>query len=207
MVVKTSAGEFRAAKAVVTLPLGVLQAGVVTFSPEPAGVMAAARRMRMGQVCRFTLVFKKMLWPEGMSFLMAREAMPPVWWSAWPSAGLTMTGWVGGPRADELMGDMDLQARGMAGLAAALGVSEDVVSKELIGVHVHDWASDEFARGAYSWVPVGGVDASAEMGVPMEETLFFAGEHTDTTGHWGTVHAALRSGLRVAGQVLESIGE
>ena len=30
----------------------------------------------------------------------------------------------------------------------------------------------------------------------------FAGEHTDTTGHWGTVHAALRSGLRAAQQVL-----
>jgi len=35
-------------------------------------------------------------------------------------------------------------------------------------------------------------------------SLFFAGEHTDTTGHWGTVHAAMRSGLRAAKQIIEA---
>jgi monoamine oxidase len=30
----------------------------------------------------------------------------------------------------------------------------------------------------------------------------FVGEHTDVTGHRGTVHGALRSGLRAARQVL-----
>jgi monoamine oxidase len=42
------------------------------------------------------------------------------------------------------------------------------------------------------------------MTIPVDSTLFFAGEHTDTTGHWGTVHAAIRSGLRAGQQVLES---
>ena len=32
--------------------------------------------------------------------------------------------------------------------------------------------------------------------------LFFAGEHTDTTGNWGTVHGAMESGLRAADQIL-----
>jgi monoamine oxidase len=40
------------------------------------------------------------------------------------------------------------------------------------------------------------------MSQPEEGTLYFAGEHTDVTGHWGTVHAALRSGMRAAEQVL-----
>jgi monoamine oxidase len=40
------------------------------------------------------------------------------------------------------------------------------------------------------------------MTEPVDNTLFFAGEHTDITGHWGTVHGALRSGLRAAEQVL-----
>jgi monoamine oxidase len=40
----------------------------------------------------------------------------------------------------------------------------------------------------------------------VAETLYFAGEHTDTTGHWGTVHGALRSGLRAAAQILASLG-
>jgi uncharacterized protein with NAD-binding domain and iron-sulfur cluster len=42
------------------------------------------------------------------------------------------------------------------------------------------------------------------MATPVAETLYFAGEHTDVTGHWGTVHAAIRSGLRAAQQVLNA---
>ena len=41
------------------------------------------------------------------------------------------------------------------------------------------------------------------MTQPEANTLFFAGEHTDVTGNWGTVHAAIRSGLRAATQILE----
>jgi predicted flavoprotein YhiN len=55
-------------------------------------------------------------------------------------------------------------------------------------------------------VPVGGLDASARMCEPVAGTLFFAGEHTDTTGHWGTVHAALRSGLRAGRQAIAGCG-
>ncbi len=54
-------------------------------------------------------------------------------------------------------------------------------------------------------MPVGAVDASTKMSQPVENTLFFAGEHTDTTGHWGTVHGAIRSGMRAASQLLESL--
>jgi predicted flavoprotein YhiN len=58
--------------------------------------------------------------------------------------------------------------------------------------------------GAYSYVATGGLNASRQMTVPVAETLFFGGEHTDVTGHWGTVHAAMRSGLRAAAQVLDA---
>ena len=49
---------------------------------------------------------------------------------------------------------------------------------------------------------IGAADLLAE---PCDETLYFAGEHTDTTGHWGTVHGALGSGLRAAEQVLSAL--
>ena len=41
---------------------------------------------------------------------------------------------------------------------------------------------------------------------PVENTLFFAGEHTDTEGHSGTVHGAIATGRRAARQVLASCG-
>ncbi len=89
-------------------------------------------------------------------------------------------------------------------LARVFGVAEELVQQEILGCYAHDWSGDEFALGSYSYVGVGGVNASRVMTEPVEDTLFFAGEHTDLTGHWGTVHGAMRSGLRAAEQVLGS---
>ena len=203
--IATAGGEiFEAGACVVTVPLGVLQAGAIAFEPEVPRVMEAAAKMRMGQVCRFTMVFGRRLWPETMSFLLAREMTPGVWWTGRPAEEKTLTGWVGGPRSAELLGlpIEELQARAVRAAAAALRLAEDEVRAELQGFHMHDWRADDCYRGAYSWVPVGGLEASAEMSEPVDGVLFFAGEHTDTTGHWGTVHAALGSGVRAAAEIL-----
>lgn len=80
---------------------------------------------------------------------------------------------------------------------------ESEVRAQLVETYTHDWSHDPFACGAYSYIPAGALDAPTAMTQPEENTLFFAGEHTDVTAHWGTVHAALRSGLRAANQVLE----
>ena len=193
--------DFQAARAVIALPLGVLQADTVRFSPA---LPTQWDTMRMGVVCRFTLVFRKRLWPASMSFLLTPGLMPPVWWTAHPNESRTLTGWVGGPRARELSGS-SLRNSAISAAASAFGLSQDVVEAELIGFHTHDWTADPYARGAYSWVPVGGLSVSESMSEPISDTLYFAGEHTDTTGHWGTVHAALGSGLRAARQILTSL--
>ena len=74
----------------------------------------------------------------------------------------------------------------------------------LVAWYTHDWLHDGYAKGAYSYVPAGAVHAPQRIAVPVDGTLFFAGEHTDLEGHWGTVHAALQSGLRAAGAVVAS---
>ena len=113
--------DYQADRAVITLPLGVLQAGAVKFAPEPAQVLAAAARMRMGRVCRFTLVFREQLWPDQMSFLLTRDLLPGVWWTARPAESRTLTGWVGGPRADALIGLSEDALRAHAITAGAAG--------------------------------------------------------------------------------------
>ena len=76
-----------------------------------------------------------------------------------------------------------------------------------MATHRHDWSLDPFSRGAYSYVVAGALDAPQAMTRPEAGTLFFAGEHTDITGHWGTVHAALGSGLRAAAQIERALFE
>jgi len=215
--VETSVGVMRAKRCVVALPLGVLQAGF-RIEPEPQA-MVAARRLEMGHAVRFTMVFRERWWVRSaalakeklaaMSFLFTPQHDVKVWWTAHPEAEAlpALTGWVGGPRAKALEGKSagELGREACADLASVFEVAEDVVRAQLVATYTHDWSGDAFSRGAYSYVPVGAIDAPAAMAEAEGDTLFFAGEHTDVTGHWGTVHAAIRSGLRAVAQVLGEV--
>jgi uncharacterized protein with NAD-binding domain and iron-sulfur cluster len=54
-------------------------------------------------------------------------------------------------------------------------------------------------------VPVGGLEARAALAQPVENTLFFAGEATNSDGHTATVHGAIASGRRAAREVIAHI--
>ncbi len=234
--VRTMQGEIAASRCVLTLPLSLVQnvnrEGGLRIDPEPAAV-AQARRLRMGQATRFTMLFRESWWQRSraldaealrtLNFLFTPRRMPPVWWtSSQPPAAMTgrppaaltgqplaaLTGWIGGPRAATLAGRSaeDLGREACALLARVFAVEEPVVRAALLSVHTHDWAADPYSLGAYSYVPVGAIDAPAKMAEPQANTLYFAGEHTDITASWGTVHAAIRSGLRAATQILEAFG-
>src|SRR6266851_2089247 len=204
--------SFRAPHAIVTLPLAVLQREKVKIVPRPHQVLEAAALLRMGQVRRFTLLFAEKFWKDlppqpaldQMSFLFAFTEMPPVWWTAHPEPSHTITGWVGGPRSAALTGldPKTLGDKACATLARIFGLRKQRIYGLLRGCYTHDWQHDRFSLGAYSYVATGGLDASRQMTESVADTLFFAGEHTDITGHWGTVHAAMRSGLRAAEQIL-----
>ena len=201
---------FEAVKAVITLPLGVLQQKSVIFTPTP-DALHEANRLRMGQVRRFTLVFREPFWKQlqpasinELSFLFSFDSMPPVWWTPHPMSGNTLTGWVGGPRSAALA---NLTAEQLAEsacetLGQIFALEPADIREQLITCHTHEWQRDALSFGAYSYIAAGAIDACSRMTVPESGTLYFAGEHTDTTGHWGTVHAAIRSGLRAAYQVL-----
>lgn len=204
-----------APRAIIALPLGVLQSDTVRFKPEPIALTHAAA-LAMGDAARFTMVFREPWWKrstrapreqlENLHFLFVRGTAPNVWWTAHPEqeTSPTLTAWAGGPRALAITHKSaeDFAASAVPELARVFRVEEAIVRDALVSVHTHDWHNDPLARGAYSYVPARALDAPAAMCVPEADTLFFAGEHTDVTGHWGTVHAAMRSGLRAAAQVL-----
>jgi monoamine oxidase len=194
---------FEASAAVITLPLGVLQARTVQFQPQPGEMLTIADQLVMGPAARVIYEFERRAWPERLSFLFAPDTVPPTWWTAWPkSDSAIITGWVAGRKASKL--DLaTLPGSGLTALASILGYPVGELSALATGQWCHDWQKDAHALGAYSYVARGGIDASEKLSAPVEDTLFFAGEHTDVSGHWGTVHGALRSGYRAAQQVLK----
>jgi monoamine oxidase len=200
-------------QAVITVPLGVLQAQTIEFVPRPTEVLLQASRVGMGAVVRLTLAFKRKFWDPRMSFLLAPGESPPTWWTLAPHEAPLLTAWAGGTKAELLLklitADGDASALcdlSLSTLAKMFALPLSDVRQMLSSWHMHDWQSDEYARGAYSYVQVGALDAPEKMRIPVEDTLFFAGEHTDVTGHWGTVHAALAAGGNVADQILSGGG-
>jgi|HubBroStandDraft_6_1064221.scaffolds.fasta_scaffold164485_2 monoamine oxidase len=211
----TPGGElpYRSTRAVITVPLGVLQAQTIEFVPRPTDVLLQANRLRMGAVVRLSLVFKRKFWDPRMSFLFAPSESPPAWWTLVPHEAPLITAWAGGTKAELLLklitsnGDASaLRDLSLSTLAKIFALPLSEIRQMLSSWHLHNWQSDEYARGAYSYVQVGALDAPEKMRIPVEDTLFFAGEHTDISGHWGTVHAALAAGSSVADQILSGNG-
>ena len=71
-------------------------------------------------------------------------------------------------------------------------------------IYYHNWTNDPFSRGAYSYPKVGGLAAAKALAEPTEDTIFFAGEATNSSGASGTVHAAIESGISAARRLLQT---
>ncbi len=200
--------SFHGSSALVTLPLGVLQAegrGSGLFEPRLAAKEKAINGLAMGTVVKVVLQFRSRFWPvENFGFLHAFDCRLPTWWT--DPRGLVLTGWAGGPRAEHLSGQGTeaILAEAHRSLARLFKVEEQRIRESLVASYLHDWAHDPFTRGAYSFTPVGMMDRPERLGAPVADTLFFAGEATDSEGQQGTVHAALASGKRAAQEILQA---
>ncbi|MBA4147686.1 MAG: FAD-dependent oxidoreductase [Verrucomicrobia bacterium] len=197
---------FLADAAIVTLPLGVLKARAVTFEPALPDKEEAVAGLEFGNAIKLTLVFRRPWWPDpDFGFIHTLDESLQTWWS--DSRGPILTGWAGGPKADALLNHSpaELEVLAVEALSRLFSISLQKIRTELISSHTHNWAHDPHIRGAYSYIPVGGLFYPKQLGAPVKETLFFAGEATARDGQMGTVFAALESGQRVARELMNAI--
>lgn len=205
------------------------ETGLVRFLPDLPEKRAALERLAMGHAMKVVLRFRDRFWdaplaavpglaPSGdavfpamphLSFLLAPDEAFPTWWTQHPLLTPQLTAWVGGPRAGRLasLTNAAIADHALNALAHALGVARGALDAQLDAWHVHNWSADPFARGAYSWVGVGGMQAPAQLAAPVDGTLFFTGEATHTGGDTGTVHGALATGASAAQRVIASLSQ
>ncbi len=209
-------GLLTARKLIVTVPLPVLRespnypAGL-RFKPQPVQALQAAHDLELGQAARITFLFHERFWEEderlsGMGFLHSLEPWFPTWWTRTPIRVPILTAWAGGPAAAQTEGcGAAVQVdHALDTLACLLTRDRAQLRPQLIAHYFHDWSCDPFAGGAYTYVPKGAMQAPERLSEPVKETLYFAGEASDVSGHFGTVHGAIASGRRAARQVLRS---
>jgi monoamine oxidase len=207
-----------APRAVITVPLGVLQArpgdvGHIAFEPALSMKQGALQKLESGPVIKLMLRFRSAFWEQfddgrarSASFFHAEHQPFQVFWTQVPASAPLLVAWLGGPRvatADPQGDPAHLAKQAVQSLDSLFGKQWDVAD-ELEAVYYHDWQRDPFARGAYSYVGVGGSKAREELAAPVDGTLFFGGEAADTDGEAATVTGALQSGERAANEVIAS---
>ena len=204
---------FTSRMAVITLPLALLQKGSVRFEPSLEMKRSALDRLAVGHVIRVVACFDTPFWTtmsaNGKSlgrlhFLFSDHPVFPTWWTRQPSQAPILTAWAAGPHAEHVLMQTEQTLRAQVSQALA-DILPESSRHPIRAVHTHNWQTDSFSLGAYSYAKVGGADAPGQLAQPLDDTLFFAGEATDSTGRYGTVHGAIASGYRAAHEVIDAL--
>lgn len=212
-IITTDDATYTASRAIIALPLGILQLdkhehGAIDFHPPLPGQEAAMHQIGFGAIIKILLHFDKPFWEdteEGLkdaAFLFTEEAIP-TWWTQGNGNSL-LTGWLGGNAAyewkdkpEEEIGQLALQA-----LAKLFKLDTAVLKGRLIARHIANWTADPYTRGSYAYDMVGSEDARQLLNQPVNDTLLFAGEYLYSGPAMGTVEAALNSGEAAARRLL-----
>jgi monoamine oxidase len=204
---ETAAGLVSARVAVVALPCSIVAEGSVIFSPHlPAEVLQAHHDLPLGILEKVALRFKKNVFPsERTELLQAKRS---------DGRGLNYltrhwdtnvcVAFAPGRLARELegAGEGAAIAHALDELASMLGGE---VRKQFDKGAATAWASDPFARGAYSHCVPGRYGARAVLTRPVGGRIVFAGEHTEQAAY-GTLHGAHLSGIRAAAEARRLLG-
>ncbi|MGQ0601035.1 MAG: flavin monoamine oxidase family protein [Anaerolineales bacterium] len=201
-VVTTGHSTYTAPHCIITLPLGVLKAGSVSFTPElPERKRAAIARLGMGVLNRLVLKFPRVFWPptDWLGVVGERKGYWAEWFDLSRHTGQPiLIGFNAAAYGREVEALTDEQQVSEA-MRVLRELFEDVPEPEAFVIT--RWASDPFACGSYSFIGVGASSADrAALGEPCDR-LFFAGEATSVK-YPGTVHGAWLSGLRAVREVL-----
>ena len=203
--VRTSHGDFSGDTTVITVPVGVLQAGTMEIVPPLPPVNAEALgRLRMNAFEKVFLRFPTRFWEDGV-YALRQQGPEARWWHSWydltalNDEPLLLT-FAAGPAAAATRdwSDAEVQASIMAQLRRLYG---DGIP-DPIGMRRTAWQDDPFAHGSYAYMTVGSTTADHDdLATPVGGVLHLAGEATWTDDP-ATVPAALFSGHRAAERIL-----
>jgi monoamine oxidase len=205
--VHTNRGTFDADAAIVTLPLGVLKAGGVEFTPAlPVAKKNAIARIGMGHLAKVVLRYDEPFWRRDQ-YVYGYLCRPV---RDWPTMVISLA------KTHDIPA-LVLQAGGALARRIEEMSAEDCrvwassVVRDIFGdsappprsVERTQWGRDPFSRGSYSYIAVGSrPEDIAALAEPLDGTLYFAGEATYRY-HWAGAHGAYASGVREAARILD----
>ena len=204
IILKTAGGAtFEATGVIVTVPLGVLKKGSISFLPSlPLRKRRAVARLEMGVLNKTCLLFDEVFWDKDIEFIGRVGAEKGHWaetLNLYPHTGrpilMMFNAGTYGVQLEQYS-DRQIVENAVAVLTNMYG---NVPSPR--DARITRWNSDQWTLGSYSYVPAGSsFEDYAVLGEPVDDRVFFAGEATHQD-HPATVHGAFLSGVRAARQI------
>ncbi|MBC3883808.1 flavin monoamine oxidase family protein [Undibacterium griseum] len=206
--VETSQGVFNAGMAIVTLPLGVLKASNIRFTPTlPSQKQAAISQLGFGVLNKYCLLFPETFWNANLDWLnhLPRTGHAGEW-AEWVSfARSTGKPILMGFNAAEFGSKIEAWSDEKA-IQSAVSILSTMFGRPIpmpVDAVITRWKSDPYARGSYSFNAVGSTPGQRDdLARSIAGKVFFAGEATDKK-YYQTVHGAYQSGLRAADEILK----
>ncbi len=197
--------------AIVTVPLGVLKSGAITFDPPlPEGHAHAVNALGFGVLSKSFFRFDRRTWQHENAFyqyLGIPSGTQPGMWAQWftmpIAAGPIVLAFNAGDRGRsvESSSPKDL-------IASALPIARQLFGDNASPVEVRtsSWTMDPYARGAYSFhAPGSGLDDRRQLQDPIGDRLYLAGEAVGVNNP-ATVHGAVLSGQYAAAELMRRLG-
>jgi monoamine oxidase len=201
--VTTPRGVVAAGAAIVTVSVGVLQAGAIRFTPDlPAATQDALHGLGMGALTKLAFSHDPAVLPGApdiLDIIDERTTLSIEWrHRGQDGLGLVMLGG-DGARAFSDLGPAGALAFLRERLTATLGAQ---AARAVTDASLAGWWSDPLARGSYSIARPGHLPARTALGIPFGR-VFLAGEATAGGGAM-TAGGATLEGQRAARLALRS---
>lgn len=208
IIVSTADNEYEANAVICAVPLGVLQKGMITFTPElPRKKQEALDQLQMGVVNKFLLEWDTAFWDIDKQYIAYTPEEKGKFnyflnVKLYSDVNALMTFSFGDySKTTENMTDEQVNNEIMGHLRVMYG---DSIPNPVRMLRTK-WNTNEYTYGSYSFVAVNGAsDAYYDLADDIDKKVFFAGEHTSFE-YRGTVHGAYQSGQVAAKSLLKKI--
>ena len=202
VLVHTKDGEvYQASSVIVTVPLGVLQKGYITFSPAfPTKKQIAVDSLKMGNLHKTFFIFEDIFWDDidTITIIDSQNVKIADFINVAPAFKKPILLALHAGDSAKALENLSQDELGDLAFRALQTIYPE--AKKPLYTASSSWHADAFTLGSYSYVPVG---ASLSMYDDMAKpygNIYFAGEHT-TSEYPSTTHGAYLSGIRAAKEV------
>lgn len=207
--VYTQDTHYQADHVIITVPLGVLKSGKITFVPAlPKEKQQLIDQLSMAVYDKIYLYFSQPFWdkesewigyiPEKYNLNHTLDILNYYKYTKSP----ILLFFTGGSRAIEIEHWSDQKT-----IHYLMSVLQKIYGPHIpqpTSYVITRWYQDPYTYGSYSYLPAKvQIDAFARLAKPIANQLFFAGEATSETDP-ATVHGAYLTGIRAAKEVMAS---